>query len=128
MNIDAVIKRLEALEGKITGKTHIESIIVGIPGKYGNMAACNNPETYQGQFLVHEHVFMKIDKAWNYQPRKFLISNYQNYKPPADFRNAVIYLIRRGQVPISQYAQETIDKAIKAVEAANNELKGDNLQ
>ena len=128
MNIDAVIKRLEALEGKITGKTYIESIIVGIPGEDGNPAPCNDTDDYQGQFLVLENVFVKIEKAWTYKPRKILISNYQNYQPPADFRNAVIYLIRRGEVPVSNYARETVKEATKAVETANNELKGDNLQ
>ncbi len=127
MNIDAVIKRLEALEGKITGTTHIESIIIGIPGEDGNPIPCTNPETYQGQWLVLENTFVKKDKRlWVYQPRKILINRYQNYNPPTDYRNGVIYLIRRGVKPISRFAMESVSEALQAVETANNNiLKGE---
>lgn len=124
MNVDAVIKRLEALEGKITGSMHIESILIGIPGANGKPVICSNPETYKGQWIVLENIFLKKDKhVWVYKPRMILIASYQNYNPPASFRNSVIYLVRRGILAISASARNTVLEALKAVEAANNLLE-----
>lgn len=124
MNIDAVLKRLDALEGKITGTMHIESIIVGIPGCLGVPVPCPDANTYKGQFLVLENTFLRKEKhVWEYKPRMFLISDYRNYKPPASFKNGVIFLIRRGAYVIGKAAQDTIDEAMKAVEAANNVIE-----
>ena len=125
MNIDAVIKRLEALEGKITGTKHIESIIVGALGNDGNPAPCPCPDDYTGKYVVLENVFFKVNRIWEYKPERKIIDDFREYCPPADYQNPVIYLVRNGEIEIGEAARQTIEAALKAVQDAG---KDDNNQ
>lgn len=132
MNVDAVIKRLEALEGRINGTTHIESIIIGIPGKDGLPFPCPDPEAYTGEYVVLENTFVKVgvrpsDRIWVYKPKITRISNYSDYEPPEGFRNTVINLVRRTEIEISAYAREAVEEALRAAKEEST-MKGDSEQ
>lgn len=134
MNVDAVLKRLEALEGKLIGTAHIESILIGIPGKDGLPFPCSDPEAYTGEYVVLENRFVKVNRIWVYRPRITRIKNYADYMPPEGFRNAVISLVRQGTVEISEYARKAVEAALQAVKEGDfttgkpeeeNNLKGE---
>lgn len=118
MNIDAVIKRLEALEGKIIGTKHIESIVVGALGTDGNPAPCSNPDDYTGKYVVLENVFFKVNRIWEYHPRRIIIDDFREYCPPADYQNPVIFLVRNGEIEIGEAARQTVKAALQAVKDA----------
>lgn len=121
MNIEAVIKRLEALEDKIMGTRHVESIIVGAAGKDGNPVPCPDPEGYTGKYIVLENVFLKVGKTWEYHPNKIIIDDFREYCPPADYQNAVIHLVRCGEIEIGEVARATVEQALKAARVSETD-------
>ena len=114
MNIDSVIKRLEALEGKLTGTRHIESIVVGALGSDGEPTPCANPEIFLGRYVAKENIFQKINDVWGYYPNRIILDDFRDYCPPADYQNAVIYLIRCGEIEIKEAARQLVSEALKA--------------
>ena len=130
MNVDAVIRRLEALEGRITGTEHIESIIIGMPGSDGMPAPA--PDDYTGEYVVLENRFFKVNRIWEYKPKITRIGNYTDYCPPQGFQNAVINLVRRTAIEISAYAREAVYEALQAVKTEQETdtpiKKGDSKQ
>lgn len=119
MNVEAVIKRLEALEGKITGTKHIESIIVGALGNDGNPAPCSCD--YTGKYVVIENIFFKIDRIWEYRPNRKIIDDFREYCPPADYQNSVIYLVRNGEIEIGEEARQAVEAALQAARDAGQD-------
>ena len=125
MNVEAVIKRLEALEGRIVGTKHIESIVIGALGADGNPVPCSSPDDYTGKYVVLENVFFKVNRIWEYRPNTKIIDDFREYCPPAEYQNPVIYLVRNGEIETGEAARQTIEAALKAVQDAG---KDDNNQ
>lgn len=125
MNVEAVIKRLEALEGRIVGTKHIESIVIGALGADGNPVPCSSPDDYTGKYVVLENVFFKVNRIWEYRPNTKIIDDFREYCPPAEYQNPVIYLVRNGEIETGEAARHTIEAALKAVQDAG---KDDNNQ
>lgn len=125
MNVEAVIKRLEALEGRIVGTKHIESIVIGALGADGNPVPCSSPDDYTGKYVVLENVFFKVNRIWEYRPNTKIIDDFREYCPPAEYQNPVIYLVRNGEIESGEAARQTIEAALKAVQDAG---KDDNNQ
>lgn len=121
MNIDAVIKRLEALEDKLLGTRHVESVIVGAAGNDGNPVLCSDPDSYAGKYVALENVFLKVGKVWEYHPNKVILDNFRDYCPPADYQNSVIHLVRCGEFEIGEGARQTVEQALKAVRMSEDD-------
>ena len=123
MNLEGIVKRLEALEGKLSGSKHIESIIVGIPGRNGKPAPCFDVNAYTGDYVVLENVFYRTGRIRDYKPEITRINDYRDYNPAKCYENAVIYLVRRKVIEIHAEARKAVEEALQAVKM--NDQRGD---
>lgn len=116
MNVEAVLKRLAALEEKLGGNRHIESVFVGALSPDGQLVPCFDADSYTGKYTVIEHIFIKVNKCWEYRPNRKIIDDFRDYCPPTDYHNRVVYLVRtRHEIKRTEAAREAIDEAMRAV-------------